>query len=56
MILLLDSDETRNRLKTFSPVLADMRAANGRTVAYVCNDFACELPTDNVETFAELLK
>jgi len=56
VVLLVDSDETRNRLGKFNPVLAGMRPGNGRTMAYVCRDFACDLPTDNVERFAELLK
>src|SRR5581483_11818666 len=55
-ILLVDSDETRQRLQAFSPTFADMRAHNGSTVAYVCRDYACDLPTDDVEKFAELLK
>jgi len=56
VVLLVDSDETRNRLRAFSPNVADMRATNGKTVAYVCRDYACELPTDDVDRFAELLK
>jgi len=55
-VLLVDSDETRKRLETFSPTVGGMRAHNGTTVAYVCRDYACDLPTEDVEKFAELLK
>jgi len=56
VVLLVDSDETRNRLRAFNPTVDDMRATNGKTMAYVCRDYACELPTDDVERFSELLK
>ncbi len=56
VVLLLDSDEARSRFGKFNPAVADMRQANGKTRAYVCRDYACELPTDDVDRFVELLK
>ena len=56
VVLLLDSDEARARFEKFNPAVAEMRQANGRTRAYVCRDYACELPTEDVDRFTELLK
>jgi hypothetical protein len=39
---------TRAALRRFAPWAADLPAVNGAATAYVCRDFACELPTNDV--------
>ena len=39
----------------FFPVAASMREVDGRPTAYVCQNYACQLPTNDVEKFQELL-
>ena len=38
------------------PEVADMRPVNGKPAAYVCENFACQLPVTDVEGLAALLK
>jgi uncharacterized protein YyaL (SSP411 family) len=42
--------------QTAVPGLADKQPVEGRAAAYVCQDFACQLPTTDVSRFAELLQ
>ena len=55
IVLLVDSEETRKTLSGFAPEVAGMRQAGERTAAYVCRDYACDLPTTDPNRFAELL-
>ncbi len=54
--LLVDSPETKSKLGEWLPMVRDMHATNGQATAYVCENFTCQLPTPDVEQFAELLK
>jgi len=56
ILLLLDSDETRAALAAGSPAVASMRPLDGRATAYVCRNFACQLPVSDVGALAELLQ
>lgn len=38
------------------PLLANKPQVDGNTTVYVCENFACQTPTSNVEEFVELLK
>jgi hypothetical protein len=55
VVLLIDSEETRARLAAFAPEVAGMQPAAERTMAYVCRDYVCDLPTVDADRFAELL-
>jgi uncharacterized protein YyaL (SSP411 family) len=55
-VLLIDSDEARQTLGGFMPALKDMTAIEGKTTAYVCENFACQLPTTSVDKMMELLQ
>jgi uncharacterized protein YyaL (SSP411 family) len=55
-VLLIDSDEARQTLGAFMPALNDMTTIEGKTTAYVCENFACQLPTTSVEKMMELLQ
>jgi uncharacterized protein YyaL (SSP411 family) len=54
--LLIDSEDTRQRLARFIPELAGMKQVDGKTTAYVCRDYTCQLPTSEVSRFVELLQ
>ncbi len=53
---LIDSDQTRRRLAVFFPAVAKMREVNGQPTAYVCQNYACQLPTNELSKFDELLQ
>jgi hypothetical protein len=56
VVLLADSEETRKRLAAFAPEVTGMQQTGERTTAYVCHDYACDLPTVDPDRFAGLLK
>ena len=54
--LLIDSEGTRNALARYNPVIESMQLKNGSATAYVCENFACKLPTNDPVQLAELLQ
>jgi uncharacterized protein YyaL (SSP411 family) len=54
--LLIDSDKTRAKLAEFFPAAGSMRPIDGQPTAYVCRNYACELPTTELSKFSELLQ
>ena len=54
--LLIDSEDTRARLAQSIPEIAAMQPVDGRAAAYVCRDYACQLPVTNAAALAELLQ
>jgi uncharacterized protein len=55
-IVLLVNAESRHALARYLPSIADMTAIGGRATAYVCEDYACQLPTADAAAFAQLLQ
>ncbi len=56
IVLLVDGEPSRKALAAYLPVLDSMTAKDGKTTAYVCENYACKLPTDDPRKFAELLQ
>ena len=56
IVLLVDSDAARKVLAAYLPVLDSMTAKDGKATAYVCENYACKLPTSDSGKFAELLQ
>jgi uncharacterized protein len=56
VVLLLDSTATRQALSARIPGIAAMEKLNGRASAYVCRNYACQLPVFEPERFAELIQ
>ncbi len=54
-VFLLD-EQSRAALCRIQPVFGEMKAINGRVTAYVCENFACQLPTTDVEKVVGLLQ
>ena len=55
-IILLADPESRPLLAQWIPEIASMHEINGRAAAYVCRNYACELPVHDVASFAKLLQ
>ena len=55
-IVMLVSAESRETLNRFIPAIANMTTVEGRTTAYVCENYACQLPVTDVTAFAQLLQ
>jgi len=55
-IVLLVNRESRQALARYLPTVADMTALDGQATAYVCEDYACKLPTADPAAFAQLLQ
>jgi uncharacterized protein len=56
ILLLIDSDQTRRDLAQFFPAAEATREIDGRPTAYVCENYACQLPTNQLSKFDELLQ
>src|SRR5579872_393025 len=56
VILLVDGNDTRPRLERLIPALGAMKELDGRPTVYVCEDYACKLPTHDVSKLDELLQ
>ncbi|PWU12369.1 MAG: thioredoxin domain-containing protein [Terriglobia bacterium] len=56
VILLLDSQATREALASGIPALAGMTKLDGRAAAYVCQNYTCQLPVAESAKLAELLQ
>jgi hypothetical protein len=55
-MMLLVTAESRQALARYLPTVADMTAIGGQATAYVCENYACQLPTTDAAAFAQLLQ
>jgi uncharacterized protein YyaL (SSP411 family) len=55
IVLLVDGEESRKALSAYVPVIETMTEKDGKATAYVCENYACQLPTGDPKKFAELL-
>jgi len=56
IVLLVDSPQTRQALAARIPAIASMEMLQDRSTAYVCRNYACQLPVIEPERFVELLQ
>jgi uncharacterized protein YyaL (SSP411 family) len=56
VVLLLNGDEARKAIAGYLPVAETMVKVGGKATAYVCENYACKLPTSDAAKFAELLQ
>jgi uncharacterized protein YyaL (SSP411 family) len=55
IVLLVDSDEVRGALARHAPEIQAMQQIGGAATAYLCENFACRLPTTDPQQFAKML-
>jgi uncharacterized protein YyaL (SSP411 family) len=55
IVLLIGSEENRERLAGFLPAVGNMRTLDGKATAYVCENYTCSLPANNLTAFERLL-
>jgi uncharacterized protein YyaL (SSP411 family) len=55
VVLLVDSEEARAALSAGIPSIGAMRKLDGRAAAYVCRNYACQLPVSDPVQLAGLL-
>jgi len=55
-VLRIDSDATRDKFAQIMPVAAGMQPVDGKTAAYVCENFTCQLPVTEVSKLEQLLQ
>ena len=56
VVLLVDSAETRRKLAAGIPAIESMEKIQGRASAYVCTNYACQLPVFEPEKLAGLIQ
>jgi uncharacterized protein YyaL (SSP411 family) len=56
ILLLVDSPETQKVLAAWIPSVESMTKLAGRAGAYVCRNYACQLPVAEADRFAELIQ
>ena len=54
--MVIDGELSRQKLEKIVPAIGPMKELDGQGTAYVCEGFACQLPTHDVSKFIELLK
>ncbi len=50
------SDETAKEIISLVPFVENQKALGGQTTAYVCENYNCKFPTNDLDKFEELLK
>ncbi|MFH1725965.1 MAG: thioredoxin domain-containing protein [Elusimicrobiota bacterium] len=56
ILMVVPPGEAKDRLARRLPVLEWMAAIDGKPTAYICVNFACELPTNDLQAVARLLE
>ncbi|MEL6820119.1 MAG: hypothetical protein AAFP70_00060, partial [Calditrichota bacterium] len=54
-IVLLKTEDNKERLARIAPFTKDLQVKKDETTAYVCRNYACGLPTNDVAKMVELL-
>jgi uncharacterized protein YyaL (SSP411 family) len=55
ILMLVQDDEDRKRLGRHMPFVKGVYPIQGKASAYICLNYACELPTNDPKTAADLL-
>ncbi len=56
IILLADNGAAQETLASYIPFIENVQMINGKSTAYICENYACELPTSDREVVAKLLR
>jgi len=52
MLFLVD-ESNRKKLEQYLPFIKEMQMHDGKTTAYICQNFACQLPTSDISVIQE---
>jgi len=55
ILLLVDGGERQNELTSLLPFVKDMKMAAGKSTAYICENYVCQLPTSDLKVVSTLL-
>ncbi|HVM62187.1 MAG TPA: thioredoxin domain-containing protein [Verrucomicrobiae bacterium] len=55
IVILADGAESQKMLTKLLPFLESIKPIDGKATAYVCVNYACQLPTSDVRKFGEML-
>ncbi|MBI1804115.1 MAG: thioredoxin domain-containing protein [Ignavibacteriae bacterium] len=55
ILLLADGADGQKKLQSYLPFVEGMRMKNGKATAYICENYACQLPTSDRAVVARLL-
>jgi len=55
ILLLADGREGQETLASYIPFMKSITMLNGKPTAYICENYACKLPTSDRATVAKLL-
>ena len=55
ILLLADGGSGQKRLAEWLPFIKTMERKDGKATAYICENYACKLPTADLQTAARLL-
>jgi hypothetical protein len=55
ILMLVDGGPAQDQLTRWLPVVGSMDRRDGRATLYVCENYACRLPTNDLRTAAHLL-
>ncbi|MBI1936921.1 MAG: thioredoxin domain-containing protein [Ignavibacteriales bacterium] len=55
IILLVDKNNGQKKIASFIPFVESIEMINGIATAYICENYACKLPTTNTDVVAKLL-
>ena len=55
IVIVADGGDSQKTLAKLLPFLETIKPINGKATAYVCVNYACQLPTSDVSKFKEML-
>jgi uncharacterized protein YyaL (SSP411 family) len=56
IVIFADGGDGQKRLASFLPFIEGMRMIDGKATAYICENYACQLPTSDLSAIAKLLQ
>jgi uncharacterized protein YyaL (SSP411 family) len=55
-VILLVDDDSKSELVSYLPFIENMTMIDGKATAYICQNYSCQLPTNDVDKIAEIMR